>query len=349
MGAAKEAWRERLRQGALCSSIAFACVAMATCPARGQTDTDRGHAAQPPATGATESGGIPEAVPADEDDMPAETLPANSTPAQRIDRAWTMLTEGASAKHPATRIAALAALGLLRTPRSETLIRTGMGDTDMDVRSAAALAAGETEDRNLTTPLRNMLDDKEPGVVFTAATTLWNMEDRSGEDILMAVADGDRGTNPPLMRGTEHKIDKDLHDPGKMAKLGAMQGASMMMGPFGFTITAFNFIHQGGGNVARASAIALIAEEHTEPIHQELIAALGDKDALVRAAAARGLVDYQDDATSMAIYKLFVDRRNSVRLTAAAAYLRTTGVPGPSASEAAKTSVRARGATAAKH
>ena len=337
MDAAREGWRAWFRRGLLCWTAAAIGAAMAGPHAPGQTAPDKTPSAQSQAGATDTAGGIPEAEVTSDDDMPAESLPANTTPAQRVERAWTMLTDGAGAKRPETRIEALAALGLLRTAHSERLIQAAMSDTDMDVRSAAALAAGETEDRNLTTPLRNMLDDKEPGVAFTAATALWKMDDRSGEDILMAVADGDRGTNPSLMRGTEHKIDKDLHDPGKLARLGAMQGASMLMGPFGFSIAAFNFIHQGGGNVARASAIALIAEEHTDPVHQELLAALGDKDALVRAAAARGLVDYQDEATSMAIYKLFVDRRDSVRLTAAAAYLRTTGTPGPSAASFVKT------------
>ncbi len=241
-----------------------------------------------------------------------------------------MLTDSAGdTKHPQFRIEALAGLGLLNTPHSEKLIEAAMSDPDVDVRTAAALAAGQTEDRNLTTPLRALLDDNEPQVAFAAAMTLWKMDDRSGEDILMAVVDGDRGTNPTMMHGTEHKIDKDLHDPGKLARLGAMQGASMLLGPFGVGISALEFIHQNGGDVARASAIQAIGEERTEPIHKELIAALGDKDALVRAAAAMGLVDYRDSATSAALYPLFVDSKHSVRLIAAAAYLRTTGVPGP--------------------
>ena len=91
------------------------------------------------------------------------------------------------AKHPQTRIQGLAALGLLRSPRSEKMIVDAMADPDVDVRTAAALAAGQTRDRNLTTPLRNLLDDKEPQVAFTAASTLWKMNDKSGEDILMAV------------------------------------------------------------------------------------------------------------------------------------------------------------------
>ena len=201
-------------------------------------------------------------------------------------------------------------------------------DPDLDVRTAAALAAGQTRDRNLTTPLRNLLDDKEPQVAFTAAMTLWKMNDKSGEDILVAVVDGDRSAGPTLMHGTEHKINKELHDPAAMAKMGALQGASMLLGPFGFGITAFEYIHQSGGDLSRVSAIEEIAQERTEPIHKELVAALGDKDQAVRAAAAKALVDYHDKATSMAVYALLADSKQPVRLTAAAAYLRTMGTPG---------------------
>jgi HEAT repeat protein len=280
----------------------------------------------------------PDASIAGEPDLPSEDLPAKSTPAQRADRAWSMLTDAAAPdpKHPQTRIQALAAVGMLRNPRAAKLIEAAMHDPDLDVRTAAALAAGQSGDRNLTTPLRELLDDPEPQVVFTAAMTLWKMNDRSGEDILMAVADGERSANPTLINGTKHKIDSTLHDPAKMAKLGAMQGASMLLGPFGFGIAAFNFIHQSGGDLARASAIEAIAQERTPPIHKELLAALADKDPAVRAAAAKGLVDYRDPATSLAVYALFVDPKNPVRLTAAAAYLRTTGIPGPTPASAAK-------------
>jgi HEAT repeat protein len=115
-----------------------------------------------------------------------------------------------------------------------------------------------------------------------------------------------------------------------LAKMGAMQGASMLLGPFGFGITAFEFIRQSGGDQARDSAIEEIAQERIEPVHKELIAALDDKDLTVRAAAAKALVDYHDAPTQMAVYALLDDAKQPVRLTGAAAYLRTTGVPGPS-------------------
>jgi hypothetical protein len=275
----------------------------------------------------------------DDSEPPVPSVAAAKTAEERTHQAWQTLTDATGdAKHPQTRIQALAALGLMRSPRSEKMIADAMKDPDLDVRTGAALAAGQTKDRNLTTDLRNLLDDKEPEVAFTAAITLWKMGDKSGEDILMAVVDGDRSANPTLMNGTKHTISRDLHDPAMLARVGALQGASMLLGPFGFGITAFEYIHKSGGDLSRVSAIEQISEERTEPVHKELVAALGDKDVAVRAAAAKALVDYHDNATSMAVYALLIDPKQPVRLTSAAAYLRTTGVPGPAPSILAKAS-----------
>jgi HEAT repeat protein len=266
----------------------------------------------------------------DADASGARPLSMTAPPQERSDEAWRTLTDAmGDAKHPQTRIQVLAALGMMRSPRSEKMIADAMGDPDLDVRTAAALAAGQTRDRNLTTNLRDMLDDKEPQVAFTAAVTLWKMGDQSGEDILMAVVDGERSANPTLIHGTKHTISSDLHNPAMLARLGALQGAAMLLGPFGFGITAYEYISKSGGDLSRVTAIEQISEERTEPVHQELVAALGDKDLAVRAAAAKALANYHDDATSTAVYALLVDPKQPVRLTAAAAYLRTTGVLGP--------------------
>lgn len=277
-------------------------------------------------------------------DAPAVTLPATATPEDRNREAWAILTDAAGdTKHTQTRIQALAALALLRSPRSAKMIAAAMTEPDLDIRTAAVLAAGQTRDRNLTTNLRNLLDDKEPEVAFAAAMTLWKMGDRSGEDILMAVVDGDRSAGPTMIHGAKHKVSKDLHDPAMLARVGAIQAASMFFGPLGYGVAAYEYVHQNGGDLARMSAIEQVSQEETEPIHKELVAALGDKDPAVRAAAAKALADYHDKATSMALYALFVDSKYPVRLTSAAAYLRTTGTPGPSAAAIA------RGAASAKH
>jgi HEAT repeat protein len=325
------------RSGRRALLLTVAMVALAL-PVMGQTAPDKQGATDKAAAARQDTS------PPDETNAPDVTLPATSTPEERNRRAWAILTDAAGdIKHTQTRLQALAALGLLRSPRSSKMIADAMLDPDVDIRTAAALAAGETKDRNLTTNLRNLLDDKEPQVDFVAAMTLWKMNDKSGEDVLMSVVAGDRSTNPTLMHGTEHKINKDLHDPAMLAKMGAMQGAIMLLGPFGYGITAFQFIHQGGGDLARASAIEQLSQEKIEPVHKEVLDALADKDQVVRVAALKGLMDYHDSATSLAIYKLFADTKYPVRLTAAAAYLRTTGTPGPPITWAAQVrSVQAR-------
>ena len=282
---------------------------------------------------------------------PALEAPSlTQAPAERKRAAWQMLENAVSEDRRAqTRIQALAALGLLRSSESERMIGNAMLDSDVDVRTAAVLAAGQTRDPNLTTSLRNLLDDKEPQVAFTAAMTLAKMGDRSGEDILMAVVEGDRKTHPGVLHGTEHKISRDLRNPAKLAKLGVMQGAVLLLGPFGFGLTAIEFMRQSGGDAARAAAIEQIAQEKTEPIHRELLDALKDKDPGVRAAAAKVLVDYHDQPTQDAVYSLLLDPKDPARLTAAAAYLRIMGVPGPMENKPAKPAARMRRKLPAKN
>jgi HEAT repeat protein len=247
--------------------------------------------------------------------------------AENTATAWSMLTSAVTdIKHPQHRIQALAAIGTLgASPRAEKMLTTALRDPDLDVRTAAVLAAGQSEDRNLIAPLRRMLDDNEPEVAFTAATTLWKQNDHSGEDILRAVVDGDRKTNAGLVNGTMHTVNEDLHSPSTLARIGALQGASLLLGPFGFGIAAYEYIHKNGGDSTRVLAVNQIAEEKTTPIRQELVEALEDKDPAVRAAAARALGAYRESSVRDALANLFYDPKLPVRLTAAASYLRANG------------------------
>ena len=284
--------------------------------------TMRGEAAQSPQA----SSGTTEPEPA-QATQPAAQDRTQKTVAQNIDEAWSMLSEAVAAdKSLELRTQALAALGTLGSnPHAERLIAEAMKDPNLDIRTAAILAAGQTKNRDLTTEMRNLLDDKEPQVAFIAAMTLWKtMNDRSGEDILMAVVNGDRSASPGLVSGTMHKVSRELHDPAAMAKLGALQGVSMLLGPFGFGLTAYEYMHKNKSDTARVSAINQLAEEHTTPVRAELIAALSDKDVGVRAAAASALGSYREKEVSNQLLPLFDDTKAPVRLSAAAAYIRST-------------------------
>jgi HEAT repeat protein len=271
-------------------------------------------------------------------DTPAPIAkPDRDSPSVDIDTAWSLLTSSVTdAKHPQSRIQALAALGLIgSSPRAAKLVTDAMQDPDVDVRTAAVLSAGQSKSRSFVTPLHTLLDDHEPQVAVAAASTLWKMGDRSGEDILAAVADGERKASAGLIDSTRHTVTEDLHNPSTLARIGALQGASLLLGPFGIGITAYEYIRKNGGESARPLAIELLAQEKTKPIHDELVAALGDKDLGVRAAAAKALSDYHDRETSAAIANLLYDPKPPVRLTAAAAYLRSAGAV-PSGAAATK-------------
>ena len=238
-----------------------------------------------------------------------------------MDAAWGMLTTAAH-KSTQTHIVALAALGTMGNDvRAAALIRESMNDPELEVRTAAILAAGQTKNRALIPVLREHLKDSEPQAVFTAAVTLWKMNDRSGEEFLRAVADGDRRAKPGLMHGAKNDVNKELHNPGALANLGATTGASILLGPFGFGIKAFEYMVKSGSDPARAAAIDLLAESHAPGIHAELVDALGDKDEAVRAAAAKALGQRHDATAIKPLGGLFSDSKLPVRLFAAAAYI----------------------------
>ncbi len=268
-------------------------------------------------------------LPAHAQDTPAAAVgdQAHATPAELHNEAWTILTDAAADKRPDTRIQAVAALGTLPDPRAYSLLADALADPEVDVRTAAVLAAGQTHSTLLLGKLHNALDDAAPQVAFAAATTLWKLKDHSGEDILIAVADGDRRADATLYNGAKHTASRDLHDPTALAKMGAMQGASILLGPFGFGLSAYDAIRKSGGNSARVQALEQIAEEHTPLVRKQLLNALADKDAAVRAAAAKAIGAYPDPEVGKALATLLIDAKPPVRYTAAAAYLRTTPAP----------------------
>jgi HEAT repeat protein len=259
-------------------------------------------------------------------DTLAPAVPAVATPAENTHRAWDLLDATVKdTKHVDAAIQGLAALGTMGTDaHAAELITAAMKDPERDIRIAAILAAGQTKNPRLIQHIRVALDDAEPEVGFVAATTLWKLHDHAGEDFLRDVADGDRKANGTLAHTAGHSAHRTLHSPAALAKIGATEGATLLLGPFGIGVAAADYARKNGGDSARAASIDLLAEQHTPDIHQELIDALGDKDAAVRASAAKALGQWNDPATATALAPLIDDTKLPVRLTAAAAYLRTS-------------------------
>jgi HEAT repeat protein len=249
---------------------------------------------------------------------------APPTPAEMLKRSWDLLTDSVqNAKLVETRAQALNALsGLGANPRANGLIAAAMKDPNLDIRTAAILAAGKTKSRTLIEPVKALLNDPEPQVVFAAAATLWRQfKDKSGEDVLDAIASGDRKANPSLVHGAKHDIARTLHDPSALEKIGITTGASLLLGPFGFSVSAIEYARKNGSDTSRVLAIEMLGEDKTQGVHDDMRDALGDKDAGVRAAAARVLATFHRPQDAKLIAPLLDDSKAPVRLAAAAAYI----------------------------
>jgi HEAT repeat protein len=246
------------------------------------------------------------------------------TPAETQKRAWQLLTENLEdTKHADNRAPALNALSSLGSnPRANGLIAEAMKDPNLDIRTAAILAAGKSKSRALIAPMKKLLDDPEPQVVFAAATTLWKpFKDKSGEDILTAVAAGERKANPNLVNSAKHDISRTIHSQSALEKIGIMTTAGLVLGPFGFSVGAVEYARKNGADTARVQAIDLLGEEQTKDIHDQMRAGLDDKDPGVRAESVKVLANFHSAEDLKAIAPLLDDSKLPVRLAAAAAYI----------------------------
>jgi HEAT repeat protein len=261
-------------------------------------------------------------------DTPAVGDAAPSTKTDPVTQSWSLLTDSVhDDKHVDVQIQALGALGTMgANPKSVALIDGAFSAKDVDTRTAAVLAAGQARSHSLEPKLRDALNAPEAQIAFAAATVLWKMGDHSGEDLLLAVVDGDRKASAPLVEGSMHQANREMHNPASLARLGAETGASLLLGPFGFGVTAYEYIRKNGGDAARVQAVEDIAQLHTPEARSTLEAALQDKDPTVRAAAVKALRGYHDEKTQHAIAQLLYDTKKPVQLGAAAAYLISAGV-----------------------
>ena len=251
----------------------------------------------------------------------------HTTIAEGNKEAWTLLHDAATNGKPDMRIQALGALSALNgSVEARKLIAAGLQDNERDVRVAAVLAVQAMKDRRMFPALRKALDDSAPEVSFAAATTLWRMGDTSGRDVLYDVLDGDRKASTGLIGSSLHTANKDLHSPSTLAMLGAKQGAYALLGPFGIGLDALEYARKGtSGNTARVLAATLLADKRDTATRDQMIAALQDKDSFVRTAAAHALGDYRGKVVTDPLMDAFCDAKPSVRLVAAASYIRATG------------------------
>ena len=88
-----------------------------------------------------------------------------------------------------------------------------------------------------------------------------------GQDLLTAVALGDRKAKPGLIKSEKHKAAKELHSPKTMAMIAVNQASGYFLGPFGVGLKAIEMVNKDSGAAPRAAAVDQLAQQHTDEVH----------------------------------------------------------------------------------
>lgn len=257
-------------------------------------------------------------------------------------------------EHKDVRVQALAALGLLGdNPQAVGLIQTSLADPEKDIRLAAVLASGEAKAAALNDALHTTLADADATVAFSAARVLAKAKDPAGENVLLAVSRGTKGTSgavsTSLMDTAKKTMSNGFKQTAEMVKASAQQSADLIMSPFGVGNFGSEQVKKFGGDSTRMVAVQSLGEYSSQAVRDELIALLAEKDAGVRAIAARSLARFHDPVACTALTHVMYDAKLPVKLTASAAYLAASAreqapiVPaGAAVTDAPKKPARAR-------
>jgi HEAT repeat protein len=246
--------------------------------------------------------------------------------AAKLDEAWKILADGSTETNANKRKLALSAMAIAGTnPRAVTMAALLLKDREVDVRQTAAAVLGEMKGRAAIPKLVEALDDEAPEVSFTAARSLWNLGDRRGKGVLLAVLSGERGVSAGLMKGTVRDAKKRLRDPAGLAMLGVKEGAGMFLGPAAMGITVFEELRKDGSAAARALSAEALAKDTDPATIKVLEEALDDKNWLVRAAVVKALAMRGSRAAIPKLEALLEDKQEAVRYIAAAALVRLEG------------------------
>lgn len=239
--------------------------------------------------------------------------------------AWKLLAEGGASEKSSQRANAVSALATIGTEsRAVRLIEAALDDTDRQVRVLAATALGEMKSHGSIPWLREALDDSAAEVQFAAARSLWAMGDHTGQYILAEVLAGDRRAGPGVVRGRIMDAKKKLHDPGALTLIGVNETAGAFLGPFSMGLFVIEAFVRDSSAPARVLCATLLAPDNSPDTLDELQEALGDKNWVVRAAAAKALGNYRRKGVIPKLQELLQDDKEPVRFMAAASLVRLT-------------------------
>jgi HEAT repeat protein len=255
------------------------------------------------------------------------SLPATATPSHQ-EQARGFIEDSLRDKNPDNRKHAVQALGLV-SPREPylSLLEAMLDDKDVEVRLATITSLMDLKNERTVSALRKALDSDVPEVSFAAAKALWTLNDPLGHEALLAVLSGETKTASGFITRQKRDALRMLHTPKMLFLFALQQGANFAPVPgLGAGVSSLQGILSDQGVSGRAATALLLSNDRDPEVLLALQDALTDKDWSVRAAAVHAIALRNNPALEKDLLPLFEDKKEAVRLRAAAGYLRLESV-----------------------
>jgi HEAT repeat protein len=253
--------------------------------------------------------------------------PESVTPSNQ-DRARSLLDDSLKDKNPDTRKQAVQALSLV-SPQESYLsqLEAMLDDKDVEVRLATITSLVDLKSSRTVPALRKALDSDVPEVSFAAAKALWTLNEPVGREALISVLSGDTKASSGFITKQKRDALRMLHTPKTMFMFVVQQGAnfSPIIG-LGAGVSSVQGILSDPGVSGRAATALLLGTDKGPEVLQALEDALTDKDWSVRAAAIHAIALRNDPSLESDLVPLLEDRKEAVRVRAAAGYLRLESI-----------------------
>ncbi|MGH9469736.1 MAG: HEAT repeat domain-containing protein [Terriglobia bacterium] len=259
----------------------------------------------------------------------ASVLAAQNQLSSPAAESRSLLEQAASDKNPDVRRQAAQAMSLLNAT-NPLLSELGamVSDRDVSVRVAAVSALGDFKSRRNIPLLRQALSDPVPEVGISAAKALYDLHQPEGQEYLLAVVSGQTKAASSYITSQARSTVRLLHTPTKLFTTAAIGAAGMAvpLPGFAFGLASVEGILSDPGASARAAALLLLGNSRDPAVAEAVRSALLDKEWSVRAAAVHVTAMHPYPQFREDLVPLLADKKDAVRLRAAAAYLRLRSI-----------------------
>jgi HEAT repeat protein len=249
-------------------------------------------------------------------------------PVSTHEQARGLLDNALKDKNPNTRKDAVEALGLV-SPSEPYLsqLEAMLDDKDVEVRLATITSLVDLKNQRTIPTLQKALKSDVPEVSFAAAKALWALDDPSGREALVSVLNGETKTASGFIAKQKREGLRMLHTPQTLIMFAVKQGAVFAPVPgLGAGISSVQGILSDPSVSGRAATALLLSADRSPEVLPALKEALADSSWSVRAAAVHAIALRNDPALEADLVPMFEDKKEAVRVRAAAGYLRLEAV-----------------------